>query len=129
MSTKTIDELLEIENLTHAEWARTLREGLLLGQECEDCGNRTAAPKAACVRCRGGNIKTVELPTTGVVLTETTVGVAPEQFTGPYQIGLIDLGDATIMARFEDDIQIGDSVTLIGTVEEDIYPAPLFGLD
>ena len=37
--------------LTCRKWAAALREGILLGQECSECGHVTAAPKVACAQC------------------------------------------------------------------------------
>lgn len=121
-----IESYLEEGFLTHAGWSRALRDGVLLGQRCEDCGHLTAAPKAACAQCGSEAIAPIRLPTTGEVYSETTVQVAPEQFEGPYQVALVTLGDARVMARVEDGVEIGDTVHLGGVVEEDAYPGPLF---
>lgn len=121
------DGYLDDGRLRHDGWARALQKGILLGQECADCGHATAAPKAACARCGSAEIQPVRLPTEGQVYTETTVHVPPEQFDGPYQVALVTLGDARVMARVEGEAAIGDRVRLSGTVEADREPAPLFG--
>jgi uncharacterized OB-fold protein len=61
-----------------------------------------------------------------VVFAETMVHVAPDPFEGSYQVALISLGGARVMARVEDDIAIDDAVALSGIIEVDDYPAPLF---
>jgi uncharacterized OB-fold protein len=122
-----LDRYLEDGRLKHAGWRRALRNGHLLGQACRDCEHVTGAPKAACARCGSDAIAPVELPTTGEVFAETTVHVAPDPFDGPYQVALVSLGDARVMARVEDGVTIGDAVGLSGTIEADNAPAPVFG--
>lgn len=122
-----VEQFVDSDALTHAAWKRALRAGYILGQECTDCGHRTAAPKAACTRCGERDRDIVELPTGGEVFAETTLAVTPEQFNNRFQAGIVDLGSAHIMAQFEGEVNIGDGVDLIGTVEEDREPGPLFG--
>ena len=117
--------------LTHDAWAEALESGDLRGQRCPACGHETAAPKAACARCGSRELETISLPTEGVVYTESTVAVAPEGFDAPYRVAVIDLGEVRILARLADDCEadIGDEVSLLGTVEERTEPAPLFGCE
>lgn len=115
------------DGLTHGIWKRALRDGILLGQACTECGHQTAAPKAACARCGGRDLEVVELPTSGKVFTETILSVPPKQFDGPHQVALIDLGPARVMAGIDGDVEIGDEVELVGALEEDDEPGPLFG--
>lgn len=121
---ETTDELL-----TYGRWAEALESGELLGQCCPDCGHETAAPKAACARCGSRTLETITLPTEGVVYTESTVAVAPEGFDAPYRVAVIDLGEARVLGRLADDCEadIGDTVSLLGVVEDRTEPAPLFG--
>lgn len=122
-----IEQFVDSDSLTHATWKRALRAGHILGQECDGCGHRTAAPKAACTRCGERDLIIVELPTTGEVFTETTLAVTPEQFDNGFQAGIVDLGSAHIMAQFKGEVNIDDEVELVGTVEKDKEPGPLFG--
>lgn len=119
---------LEDGELTHKAWTAALREGVLLGKSCAECGHVTAAPKAACTRCGCREADVVELPTRGEVYAETTVYVPPEAFADEdaYGVGLVDVGDARLMAKFEDKPAIGDLVELSGIADQDIAPGPLF---
>lgn len=124
-----VDRFVQDGNLDHDAWKRALQDGALLGQVCDACGHATAAPKAACAMCGSLDLTATTLPTEGEVYAETTVAVAPEPFEGPYQIALVDLGDAMVMARIdaEGDAEIGAPVELCGVVDgED--PGPLFEL-
>ncbi|WP_226482670.1 Zn-ribbon domain-containing OB-fold protein [Natrinema amylolyticum] len=122
------DELID-GDLTYASWKRALRDGVLLGQECRDCGHATAAPKAACARCGSRELETVELPATGTVYSETTITVPPRRFSDedPYQVAIVELDEARVMAHIDGSAEIGDEVRLRGTIEADDAPAPLFG--
>jgi uncharacterized OB-fold protein len=125
----SVDTYLEDGELTHRAWSAALREDVLLGQRCGDCGHVTAAPRAACARCGARETTVVELPAEGTVYAETTVFVGPAAFTEvePYGVALIDVGDARIMAHVDDEVDIGDAVEFRGTVEQDDSPGPLFG--
>jgi uncharacterized OB-fold protein len=125
----TYEMYLEDGELTHSAWTRALREGVLLGKACSDCGYVTAAPKAACTRCGSPDAEIVELPTEGEVYAETTVFVPPKAFMDQdsYGVGLVDLGDTRVMAQLEEGTEIGDPVELQGTIDQDVTPGPLFG--
>lgn len=118
---------LDDGDLTYRGWAAALRDGVLLGQHCTECGRATAAPKAACAHCGNRDPTVVQLPTEGEVYAETTVAVAPAGFDGPYQVALVSLGDVRLMARIDGEVAIGDAVELRDVVEVDGQPAPVFG--
>lgn len=122
-----LDDYLDDGALTNDGWTRALREGTLLGQRCAACGAATAAPKAACARCGSRDLEPVELPTEGEVYSETTIAVPPAGFSGRYQVAIVSLGDAQVMAQIDGSVEIGDDVELQGIVESDERPAPLFG--
>lgn len=124
-----LESFLEDGKLTANAWARALREHVLLGQECDECGHKTAAPKGACARCGNRDIRVVRLSQTGRVYSETTIAVPPEGFSGPYTIALISLDDdARILAQVPDTVEIGDEVSLAGYIEDDPknLPSPVF---
>ncbi|MDZ7688301.1 MAG: zinc ribbon domain-containing protein [Halobacteriales archaeon] len=112
--------------LTYADWAEALREGELVGQECDDCGNVTSTPKAACTDCGSRALSRVTLPEEGTVYTETTVAVAPEGFEGGYKVGVVDLGEARVLGRLDDEAEIGDVVAFADVFEHEGEPAPVF---
>lgn len=120
------ESYLEDGALTAAAWRRALRDGVLLGQRCPDCGHVTGAPKAACARCGSRDLAVEALPTTGEVYTETTIAVPPAGFEGPYRVGVVQLEAARVLGRIPDDAAIGDAVALAGIVEADDRVAPRF---
>lgn len=115
------------DRLTFEEWARALRDGVLLGQRCVECERVAATPTAACGRCGGRAFDEVELPTRGTVHSETTVAVAPEGFDAPYQVAVVDLGETRLLARIDGEVVIGDDVALQDAIGTDDRPAPVFG--
>lgn len=114
------------DELTYEDWATTLREGTLLGQRCGDCEHATAAPKAACARCGSQDLETTELPTTGEVYTETRLEIVPKGYDGPHHVVLVGLGDARVMAHVPEAVEIGQTVELADTIENDGTVAPVF---
>lgn len=122
------NELPGHTNPSYREWRQHLWEdGVLLGQRCRDCGHATAAPKTACARCGSRDVERVDLPTEGEVYARTRIEVAPADFEGPYEVGLVDLGDARVLARLDGAYEIGDAVALVDVYEGDLGPAPVFG--
>ncbi len=112
--------------LGYEEWAKALRDGEVLGQECADCGNVTGTPKAACTDCGSRELSRVDLPEEGTVYTETTVAVTPEGFDDPYNVGIVQLGEARVLGRLDDGAEIGDEVVFSGTYEHEGEPSPVF---
>lgn len=128
----THDEVELPESLSYGDWAAAVRDGRLLGQECGDCGHGGGVPSGACQECGSRDLTTVQLPTEGTVYSETTINVPPEGFEERgYQVAVIDLGDARVMARIDGDhVDIGDDVALSGFIDTDEdHPAPTFEPD
>ena len=125
--TQSVADYLDDGELTYAGWARALQDGTLLGQHCSECGHATAAPKAACARCGNRDLRVVQLPTEGEIYVETTVAVAPAGFEAPYQVALVSLGEAQVMARIDGEVSIGDTVQLSDVIDGEDGPAPVFG--
>jgi uncharacterized OB-fold protein len=122
------DEPIGTTRPDYDEWTSTLWEdGIILGQHCPNCGHETAAPKAACAHCGARPLETVRLPTEGTLYSRTTIHVTPEGFDGPYDVALVDLGDARVLGRVFGSPAIGDSVAVVDVVESEIGPAPVFG--
>lgn len=110
----------------YAAWGEALRDGTLLGGECADCGHVTATPKAACGRCGSRDLRSVRLPDDGTVTSVTTINVAPEPFDAPYQVAVVDLGEARLTARIDGTVEIGDDVTFVDVLDSREGPAPVF---
>jgi len=114
--------------LDYATWAEALREGRLLGLAC-GCGHTNGSPTGACPHCGSRDFERVELPTEGVVHSETTIQVPPSTFEERgYQVVVVEVGEAKVMGRVDGDgVAIGDEVRLSGVVaEDDGNPAPRF---
>ena len=114
-------------SLTYNDWAEAVRDGELVGLECDDCGNITGAPKAACTDCGSRSLSRVSLPVEGTVYSETTVAVAPEGLEGGYKVGVVEVGETRVLGRLDDEAEIGDEVEFLDVFEKDGEPAPVFG--
>jgi len=110
----------------YAAWGEALRDGWLLGQEYTNCGHVTVTPKAACVRCGSRDQRSVRLPEEGAVTSVTTINVAPETFEAPYQVAVVDLGDASLTVRIDGTVDIGDDMTFVDALDSTEEPAPVF---
>ncbi|WP_135821093.1 Zn-ribbon domain-containing OB-fold protein [Halostella litorea] len=123
----SVDDYAEDDRLTTGGWRDALDDGLLLGQECRDCGHVTGAPKAACARCGSRALDTVRLPEEGTVYSVTRIEVAPEGFDAPYHVAMVALDDGRVTARLDGEADIGETVTFTGAASTPEGPAPRFG--
>lgn len=108
------------DRLTHGEWTDAVRDGELLGQSCDNCGETQGTPKAVCPHCGSSDLETVDLPSRGEVYSETTINVPPSTVDERgYQVAVVQLGDARVMGRLVDqDVDIGDVVAVAGFDED-----------
>lgn len=120
------DQFEESETISYAEWREHLEAGELFGLRCQSCGHVTATPKRACIACGDRDLTPYELPQQGDVHSETTITVPPEGVEGPYQVALVQLGDARLLGRIEGRVEIGDTVEFTDSIELDGMPAPVF---
>lgn len=121
-----VPEYAPEESLTHQHWSRALEDDVLLGQECADCEHVLGTPKSVCPACSGRTLRTVALPTSGEVFSETTIEVTPAAAADRYQVAVVDLGPTRLLARVEGDVTIGEQVSFAGTVEYEGLSGPLF---
>lgn len=114
------------DNLTYTKWKEALSNGIILGQECYECGHTTAAPKAACARCGCLSLETINLPVKGTVFTKTSLNVTPVNFDNSYDVAIVSLGNARIMVHLGTEVAIGDEVEFSTVIETDSRVAPVF---
>jgi hypothetical protein len=114
------------ERLDYDARLAALADGVLLGQRCRECGAVSATPRRVCMECHAEDPETVELPTDGVVHSETSIEVTPEGFDDGYRVGIVDLGEARVLARLGGDAGIGTEVSLSGVVSDAAGSAPVF---
>lgn len=120
-------EYITGDGLTYDDWREALLDGVLLGQECTDCGYATGAPKAACPRCGSRELEAFELPQEGEVHSETTIQVPPEGFDRGYQVVVVEVGDARVTGRVDDPgVGIGDDVAFAEGRETESGVAAVF---
>ena len=77
--------------LTHIQYFEALKENILKGLKCLDCGTITVPPKAVCDDCGSTNQEITQLSGDGTVKTFTVIRVAPEGFKAPYVVVLAQL--------------------------------------
>lgn len=114
------------EPLTYDDWAAALHDDVLLGQSCQSCGAVSSVPAAACRDCGDRAFETIALPTSGEVVSETTIGVPPTGFPDRYQIAIVGLGGTRVLGRVDGHVDIGDAVELSDVSVVDGDPAPVF---
>jgi uncharacterized OB-fold protein len=77
--------------LTHIQYFAALKENILKGLKCLDCGTITVPPKATCDECSSTNQEITQLSGEGTIRTFTVIRVAPEGFKAPYIVVLTQL--------------------------------------
>jgi uncharacterized OB-fold protein len=79
--------------LTHTQYFEALKENVLKGLKCLDCGTLTVPPKATCDGCCSDNQEVVELAGEGTIKTFTVIRIAPEGFKAPYIVVMVQLNE------------------------------------
>ncbi|MDX1611775.1 MAG: OB-fold domain-containing protein, partial [Candidatus Thermoplasmatota archaeon] len=84
------------ESVTIQEITQKRKDGELVGFRCEN-GHTWVSPSKRCAKCASKELKTVELPKEGEVLTFTIQNVAAEEFMNetPFAWAVIELTDGT----------------------------------
>jgi len=77
--------------LTHVQYFAALKENILKGLKCLDCGAITVPPKAVCDDCGSVNQEITQLSGDGTIKTFTVIRMAPEGFKAPYVVVLAQL--------------------------------------
>jgi uncharacterized OB-fold protein len=77
--------------LTHVQYFEALKENILKGLKCLDCGTITVPPKSVCDECGSTNQEIIRLSGDGTIRTFTVIRVAPEGFKAPYVVALVQL--------------------------------------
>lgn len=77
--------------LTHLQYFEALKENVLKGLKCLDCGTITVPPKATCDECGSSHQEVTQLSGEGAIRTFTVIRVAPEGFQAPYIVVLAQL--------------------------------------
>jgi uncharacterized OB-fold protein len=77
--------------LTHVQYFEALKENVLKGLKCLDCGTITVPPKATCDDCGSSNQEVTQLSGEGNIRTFTVIRVAPDGFEAPYIVVLVQL--------------------------------------
>ena len=127
MSDEQLSHVADIQGTPeYDDWRKLLKEGVLLGTECESCGEVTATPKRRCIECGSEQLDGTVLPTTGNVYSETTINVTPTGFNDSYQIAIVNLDGTLLTARIEGTVEIDDRVRFSDIVTTDGRPAPVF---
>jgi uncharacterized OB-fold protein len=77
--------------LTHVQYFEALKENILKGLKCLECGTITVPPKATCDQCGSTDQEITQLSGDGTIRTFTVVRVPPEGFQAPYIVVLVQL--------------------------------------
>jgi len=82
-----------MEILNRKIYFEALKEGVLLGLKCRDCGEITIPPKSTCNQCFSRDQEVITLSGTGSIQTFTVIRVPPEGFEAPYIVALVELAE------------------------------------
>ena len=77
--------------LLYKDYQEGLEQGKFMGLKCRNCGVFTFPPKAVCESCGSQGFEPAEITGKGVVRTFTVIRVAPDHFTPPYIVTLVEL--------------------------------------
>ncbi len=73
-----------------------------LGLKCGDCQGVTFPAKSTCAACGSRNLDPVQVKGAGEIRTFTVIRVAPQGFSPPYMVALVELEDGPwVMGNLE----------------------------
>ena len=94
--------------LTHIQYFEALKENILKGLKCLDCGTITVPPKAVCDDCGSTNQEVTQLSGEGTIRTFTVIRVAPEGFKAPYVVVLAQLREGPWLTGLLNSLDPGE---------------------
>lgn len=96
------------------EFQDAIKDGKVKGCLCRGCGLKAVGVLAFCLRCGGGELEAVELPSVGRVLSYTIQQVAPETYLNetPYAWAIIELEGGVRMTGWIPNIQSPEDLTI-----------------
>ena len=94
------------------------REKRLIGSRCDRCGSVSFPAMTVCRKCGptySKQVKPVELPSIGTVITWTKLQVAPKGFPSPLVHSVIDVGGVKIIGTVQGapEIQCGEKLVIV----------------
>jgi len=86
-----------------------VKEGKLMGAECNKCGNLSVPPKPMCPKCFSKDLTWKELPKQGTLLTYTVIHVSPQRFQQltPYAVGIVKLEEGAQLPGMIRNVDLG----------------------
>jgi uncharacterized OB-fold protein len=90
----------------------------LEGRRCKSCGALHFPPREDCGSCRGREMELHRFSGRGLVYSFAEVAQAPQGFSGPYMVALVDLEEGVrVTAQLTDvdpeDVEIGMAVEMV----------------
>jgi len=90
----------------------------LEGRRCRRCGALHFPPRAACGTCRGQETEPYRFSGRGTVFSFAEVAQAPQGFSGPYMVALVELEEGIrVTAQLTDvdpeEVEIGMPVEMV----------------
>lgn len=104
------------ELLTQKAQREAAKDGRLVGWGCGKCGHKSITPMYACVKDGSREIKTVDLPNEGEIVSYTIQKIAIEEFINdlPFAFVVVKLMDGTMVSGWLPDVA-RDSDLPLGT--------------
>lgn len=100
--------------LRYVDICEELKNGRLVGLKCKNCDTVIFPPKSYCTECGGTELEKVEMTKSGILKSFTVIRVAPEGFTPPYIVALVELPEGPrVMGNLDYDPEQVD-FSLIG---------------
>lgn len=89
-------------------WREKYYRYKLIAKYCEKCNKKFYPPRFSCLICGNKNLKEIELPRKGTLVTYTWITQPPKEFLlqSPYPIGLIRLNDGTLILAQLTDVDV-----------------------
>jgi len=109
----------ETAPFTIESFYKFVKEGKIMGAQCNKCGHVALPPRPMCPKCLSKYLTWKENPKQGKLLTYTVIHVSPQQFQqlAPYAVGIVELENGArlpgiIKGVSPEQIKVGMNLTI-----------------
>lgn len=104
----------------HKMFYEALKEGKLLGLQCDDCHGYTIPPGFLCKHCGSDKLKKLYLTGKGIIKSYTVIRVPPEGFLPGKIVLMVELKEGPWLIGNLDNIDPGQELETLNLIDKEV---------